>query len=1163
MKHIFTLLFLLLTSLTVPAQNMLHNPGFEQMVTCPTGFGQVNYAHVVDWDQPNLGSSDYYNVCNTNPTSCSVPANFFGTQSPYEGNAYTGFYTDCGPSCGPELVRGVIDPLIIGQTYQVTVRVSRADSYAHATDGLGVYFYINNTFDFDPTNDITAQVDYSPYGPITDNTNWVTLTDTFTADSAYTHVVIGRLKTWANMVTTIVPGNQPWGYYYLDYVEIVPTSFFATPSHTNVSCYGGNNGTASVTPNNGYAPYTYLWLPGNQTTQSISGLTAGSYTCRVIDATQDTVIDTIVVTEPPLLTATTSQTNINCNGGNSGTATVTASGGTVPYTYLWAPTGGTNATATGLIAGNYTCTITDLNGCTLQKTFTITQPATAVSATTSQVNILCNGGNTGSATVVASGGVPGYTYSWAPSGGTNATASGLTAGNCTCTITDANGCTLQKAFTLTQPTALTATTAQTNITCNAANNGTATVTASGGVPGYTYSWAPSGGTNATATGLAPGSYTCTITDANNCTLQKTFTITQPAVLSATISHADVSCFGGNNGTATVVASGGTPAYTYSWAPSGGNNATANNLLPGTYTCTITDANGCTTTQTAIIQQPAQQLSVFASQTNLACNGASTGIATVIVSGGTLPYSYSWSPIGGNGPNANNLPAGTYTCTITDAGGCNITQTITLTEPPAIIATTSHADILCHGNGNGIATVIVTGGTPPYAYSWAPAGGNGPNATGLAAGIYTCTVTDHNNCVHTETVTINESAALSSVDSQSNVKCYGESSAYAQVIASGGTAPYTYSWLPTGGNADAANGLQAGSYTCSISDYNNCVLNEVFTISQPEQLSARTTKTNVVCQNLNQGVAIAVGTGGTPGYTYQWTPGNSTDTIVSGLGVGKDTCLITDMNGCTYNAVFNIVDTSQPFSYSVTDSALDCRSALLTAVPAQGSSIAITYKWLFADSSTASTNPAAHSFPQAGDQSTELVVVNAVGCHDTINHSFNINYPMLADYTFDPDPPSPNTPVHFHNASTLYATTFNWEFGDGTSSTAKDPEKQYNDSGLFHVCMIASDSNNCIDTVCKDLETDVDKVVGIPNAFSPNGDGENDVLYIRGFRIAEVKLRIYNRWGNLVFETNTKEKGWDGTYKGQAQIAEVYAYTLEATFTDGSTKKITGSISLLR
>ncbi|MEJ8803274.1 Ig-like domain-containing protein [Pontibacter sp. H249] len=239
---------------------------------------------------------------------------------------------------------------------------------------------------------------------------------------------------------------------------------------------------------------------------------------------------TIAITRPfpPVFASISSSTNVSCNGGANGSATVTASGGTGPFTYSWLPSGGTDATASGLTAGTYTVTVTDANGQTAKADITITQP-TALATTGAQTNVSCFGSSNGSATVSVTGGTAPYTYAWSPSGGNAATATGLAAGNYMVTITDAKGCTINRIFTITQPTELAATVATTPVTTVGGNTGTATVTATGGTGAYTYSWSPSGGTGATATGLTAGTYTLTIKDTNNCSITKTVTILEPTV----------------------------------------------------------------------------------------------------------------------------------------------------------------------------------------------------------------------------------------------------------------------------------------------------------------------------------------------------------------------------------------------------------------------------------------------------------------------------------------------------------------------------------------------------------------------------------------------------------------------------------------------------------
>jgi gliding motility-associated-like protein len=523
-----------------------------------------------------------------------------------------------------------------------------------------------------------------------------------------------------------------------------------TASQTNLSCNGGSNGAASINiPTGGTAPYSYNWAPGNPTgdgTRAVTGLTAGTWTCTVTDANSCTATQSFTLTQPTALSVTASyQTNVSCFGGSNGSATVSVTGGSSGYTYSWSPSGGTSATATGLSSGTYTCTVTDANSCTATRSFTITQPTAISVAASSQTNISCNGGSNGSATVSVSGGTGTYTYSWSPSGGTSATASGLSAGTYTCTVTDANLCTATRSFTITQPTVLAASAgSQTNVSCNGGSNGSATVSVTGGTTGYTYSWSPSGGTLATASGLSAGNYTVTVTDANSCTATRSFTVTQPTALSVTASsQTNVSCFGGSNGNATVSASGGAGGYTYSWSPFGGTAATASGLASGTYTCTVTDANNCTTTQSFTITQPSSALTATASsQTNVSCNGGSNGTATASVTGGTLGYTYSWSPSGGINAMATGLVAGIYTCTVTDANGCsNTSQSFTITEPSVISAPTATSSLnYCQGATASPLTATPLSGNSLKWYTGAT-GGSG-SATPITPGTTTPGSTDY-------------------------------------------------------------------------------------------------------------------------------------------------------------------------------------------------------------------------------------------------------------------------------------------------------------------------------------------------------------------------------------------------------------------------------------
>jgi hypothetical protein len=807
-----------------------------------------------------------------------------------------------------------------------------------------------------------------------------------------------------------------------------------------VSCFNGTNGIITITGSGGTGTLNYS-INGStyQTGNIFTGLAPGTYTVYVKDANNCVQTgNTLVLANPALLTSTQSQTNVNCFGNSNGTATVVASGGTPAYTYAWVPSGGTSATASGLAPNTYTCTITDSRGCTRTNTFTITQPATGLTASQSQVNVLCFGATTGTATVAASGGTPGYTYAWAPSGGTAATATGLAAGSYTCTITDASLCTTTKTFNITQPVAaLSATQSQTNVNCFGQSTGSATVVASGGTISYSYAWAPSGGTAATATGLASGNYTCTITDGNGCTLTKTFNITQPAsALSSTQSQTNVSCFGGANATATVLASGGTPGYTYAWAPSGGTAATATGLTANTYTCTITDTKGCTRTNTFTITQPASALSASQSQTNVNCFGQSTGSATVVASGGTVSYTYSWAPSGGTAATASSLAAGSYTCTITDGNGCTTSRTFNITQPAsALSATQSQTNINCFGQSTGSATVVASGGTVSYTYNWAPSGGTAATASSLAAGSYTCTITDGNGCTLTKTFNLTQpaSALASSISASAPATC-GSSNGSATVTASGGTPGYTYAWAPSGGTGTTATGLAAGTYTVTVTDTKGCTSTSVAVIGSTGGPTASiASQVNVSCFGGTNGSVTLNTTGGTPGYTYVWVPNVSSTATATGLSAGTYVVTVRDANLCQSVVNVNITQPASALSATQSQTNVNCfgQSTGSATVVASGGTISYSYAWAPSGGTAATATGLA-----SGNYTCTITDGN--GC--TTSKTFNITQPATVL-----NASQSQTNVNCFGNSTGSATvvasggtagyTYAWAPSGGTAATA--------------------------------------------------------------------------------------------------------------------------------
>jgi len=301
---------------------------------------------------------------------------------------------------------------------------------------------------------------------------------------------------------------------------------------------------------------------------------------------------------PPII-ATASNTNVSCFGLSDGSATITASGGLPPFIYAWSPGGATTATATGLAAGTYTCTITDAASVSTTQTVTVNQPTVLTASIGSPTNVLCFGSSTGSAMATATGGTGSPAYSWMPAGGASASATGLAAGTYTVTVTDANSCATTATITITEPVSpLTAAATATNVLCKGGLTGSVMATATGGTGAATYAWSPSGATTASATALPAGTYTVTATDANGCITTATTTVTEPPMLITSTGSTDETA--ANNGTASAMPSGGTAPYAYSWSPGGATTATATGLTAGTYTVTVTDANGCSDVQAVVV-----------------------------------------------------------------------------------------------------------------------------------------------------------------------------------------------------------------------------------------------------------------------------------------------------------------------------------------------------------------------------------------------------------------------------------------------------------------------------------------------------------------------------------------------------------------------------------
>lgn len=440
------------------------------------------------------------------------------------------------------------------------------------------------------------------------------------------------------------------------------------------------------------------------------------------------------------------------------------------------------------------------------------------------------------------------------------------------------------------------------VTCNAGNNGSINPVVSGGDGNYTYSWNNGAGTNVNASGLTANDYTLSVTDGNTCSGTVIVTISEPTAIVVDVTTVDASC-GSNNGSATANASGGDGSYTYVWS-SGGTSMTENNLPGGAISVTVTDGNTCTADGASSVSTSGGPTVTLASVTNTSCNGGSDGAIAVDVSGGAGGNTYSWNNGAGTSEDATGLSANTYTLTVTDANDCVSSLTQEVTEPAVLTATIVTSDASC-GVSDGSATVTPTGGTAGYTYSWST-GGTNATENGVPSGAISVIVTDSKFCTFTANDVVNSpNAPVVSLNSVTNVDCFGAFTGSIDIDVTGGSGSNTYSWTNGAGTNEDAISLGAGSYTVTVTDIANCTAVLTQEITEGSQMVVTADITNVT--GVNDGAIDLTVSGGDGSFSFAWGNGLPATEDQSGLAAGTYTVTITDGNGCPIDTSFTLND----------------------------------------------------------------------------------------------------------------------------------------------------------------------------------------------------------------------------------------------------------------
>ncbi len=998
----------------------------------------------------------------------------------------------------------------------------------------------------------------------------------------------------ANTYTaTVTDANNCSATATVTITEPLPLGVSSTT--TNVTCFNACNGSASIQLSGGTGPFNYQWDdPAFSTTPTVNNLCAGQYTCTITDALGCQISETVIITQPNELSLTANPSDANCGQAN-GSICISVVGGVAPFTYQWSDINTTTtACVNNITAGCYTITIVDGNGCIKDSLLCINDIAGPTVTGINSSNVTCFGDMDGSVEFSVTGGTGTPTIELFDGNNTSVNTGNLLTnnldGDCyTLIATDIAGCVGTDVICITEPNQInSAITSSTDVSCFLGCDGQATVSVSGGLPslvnGYNYSWNAGGSTNAaTNTALCAGNYTVTVSDSNNCTTTSTITITEPSqLLVNTANQVNVSCAGSCDGSINVVASGATPPYLYNWTPNVSAGPSGGALCAGAYDVVVTDGNGCVANVNFNITEPLP-LALSASTINSTCTQCNGG-ASLTVNGGTAPFTYNWLN-GGNTPNAatnTGLCPGNHTVEVTDANGCTATLQVTIIDEPApTIDGFNVNQPTCNGLSNGSAEVLTSGGTGNLTYLWDAAAFNQISnpAVALPAGTYCVTVSDVNNCQVTNCITVGEPAPLLPVPDISTTICYGDSS---QLWASGqgGTAPYTVNWTTpglTGPGPIMVNPLTTSTYCFTITDDNGCVSpSGCVDITVLPPLDLDLTPSTAICSGSGIDL-IAQATGGNGGpYVFNWTDENgnvlaaTNNADSSFVNVNPSTptwYYVTLSDGCSLDIIDSTQISINPIP-SASISALDSNGCVpFTAQFIANSDIGVTYEFDFEcdgviDYSGPNSNPT-FTYQTPGTYDVCMRVISADGCDTSISVNQMITvYPLpVADFTMNPPITTALNPtITFTNLS-VGGISYNWDFGDGntisgidtaivtgtnngmTIGTYKDPIHTYTDTGYFDVTLTITNEFGCTDVVSYQVYVEGDYILFTPTAFTPNGDGKNDVFKPVGIGINDnqFEMYIFDRWGQLIFESHDPDYGWDGTDPRSGRVVKLDVY----------------------
>lgn len=830
------------------------------------------------------------------------------------------------------------------------------------------------------------------------------------------------------------------------------------------------------------------------------------------------------------------------------------------------------------------------NGCTTEPicdTMTVAFANPLSAAIIAPDTVLCPNELTVPATAQVAGGTPPYAFSWSSGATTASTALGV--GTHTLSVTDATNCIIRQASVTVTQLAAPVVDAGANIdvclnyvgaiTLTATASNTQGVLWSGGTGNFTPSdtslvvdYYPGPGE------FSSGTVQIGVGTVNNTGCPEASDSTQivfnPVLESVVIATQDVSCFGMTNGTATVTMSGLTGPYSFAF--DGGAYSSSNstlNLSPGQHTVSILNSIGCDTLLFFDINEPPLLEVSEVSRANVSCFGGSDGSITVEGTGGVGTYSFSWNTNPAQTTEtAVGLTAGNYTVTITDQNGCTGNLVLAISEPLPLANSFTIVQPACNGFNNGSIQASITGGTAPYSYSW-NTGEIGASINGLVSGNYNLIITDLNGCSLSQSAFVAQPAPLAILISQDTAICPG-SPVNLTVQVSGGTPAYAYNWTPQAGSGSQlmVSPLVQTTYTCNATDANGCVIGASATISMisldPEDIYASISDP-VICLG-EQVIITGAYTGSDQTVVLSWAHCTSCPVTQQITPGSATTYTISAVNQCNQqiSADVSVTISGPPVVNLNPDLGTYCQGEYFSVSNSGTNNPAWTYTWTFEDGTVSHDMSAVHVFNTPGQFDVSLIIVNQEGCQSAAAASGTITINPRAVASFNSDKTEVTTidPVfHFTNTS-QNASEYEWHFGDGDLTYVTSPTHSYDTYGQFTITLNANNEYNCPDQAHLVVNVKPSFELFVPNAFTPDGDEFNNTFTASGYGILETDftMEIYNRWGELIFESHNMQIGWDGSYAGSERVQDgTYTWVIRFKDLTNTLHERNGHLSLLR